>query len=56
MAIAVMISQNLVSTSCLAGLMKDHLTKDGQSRCLHITVSSSALIVNSLDAVPQTLQ
>lgn len=28
MAIAVMISQNIVSTSCLAGLMKDHLTKD----------------------------
>ena len=56
MAIAVMISQNIVSTSCLAGLMKDHLTKDGPSRCLHTTVSSSALIMNSLDAVPQTLQ
>lgn len=40
MAIAVMISQNIVGAACLAGLMKDHLTKDGQpTLLLHYDVS-----------------
>ena len=36
MAIAVMMNQQLIGSACLVALTKDHLTKDGTLRSLHI--------------------